>query len=198
MQSVHRIALASAMVISLATTLAPPTVFASDVPDPNCSEVYPWDALNGAFLSPSSSPPIEASIAQITVLGFDCEPIGSASVSVEFTPQNQSCPSAVLTGITDDQGRVSIVAEGGGCFEGVFACAIKVNGVTIRAYDAAKSPDFDGAGGDGSVSLPDLISFSNAFVGNTPGCHDYDNDGGTTLADLILFSQAFTSGDQCE
>lgn len=39
-------------------------MYASELLDPNCSEVYPWDALDGAFLSRSRATPIEASIAQ--------------------------------------------------------------------------------------------------------------------------------------
>lgn len=196
-RSLVRTARAHAIVVWLAVTTASPNVWASELPDPNCSEVVPWDGLNGAFLNPSSPIPIDASIARIVVLGFECQPIVGASVSVEFTPVNAACPSAVLSGTTDDQGRVTIVAEGGGCFEGFFACAIKANGVTIRAYESAKSPDFDGSGGDGAVGLADLVTFSSAFLGNSPGCHDYDNDGATGLSDLILFGQAFVSASQC-
>ena len=68
---------------------------------------------------------------------------------------------------------------------------------TIRSYGSVKSPDFDGTA-DGQVDLPDLLSFSNEFLGSAPpGCHDYDNDGSTDLDDLLIMSVAFGGRSHC-
>jgi len=62
----------------------------------------------------------------------------------------------------------------------------------------AKSPDYDGAGGNGSVGIADLVSFANEFNGITPpGCHDYTNDGATGIGDLVPFGSAFSAARHC-
>jgi hypothetical protein len=171
----------------------------ADIPDPNFSEVQPADALNGAYLAPDSPDAVAQSINTITVKNQANLPIADATVTVEFTTSNQLCPLAVLSGTTDSLGEVTITLAGGGCAHlQPSACVVKANGVGFRFYEHAKSSDYDGAGGDGFVNLPDLISFSNEFLDVTPNeCHDYDNNGNTGLTDLIPFATAFLGPNEC-
>jgi hypothetical protein len=172
----------------------------ADVPDPaNCS-VTPSDALDGAVLCPASPSAIDASVNTIVVHNGDDDPIPGASVEVLFTALNNICPSAVLTGTCDSTGTVTITFEGGGCAHVVpSAAVVKANGVTIRDYQNAKSPDYDGASGNGTVDLSDLIDFSNQFLDVEPNeCHDYDNNGNTGLEDLIVFGGPFLNLNQCQ
>jgi len=105
----------------------------------------------------------------------------------------------ILEGITDEFGTVEFEVGGSGCSHAVYsACVVKVNGVTVRDYEHAKSPDYDGDSGDGVVNLADLIQFANEFLNASPNeCHDYDNTGETTLPDLILFSPPFLHSNHC-
>jgi hypothetical protein len=172
---------------------------AADVPDPAFCEVQPSDALNGSVLCPQSPFPIPSSINTITVRNSSNVPIPNASVVWQFTALNNICPTTVLTGNTNGIGELTLTLGGGGCAHNVpSASVVKANGVTIRAYSNAKSPDYDGASGDGVVNLADLIKFSNEFLGVDPSeCHDYDNNGDTNLGDLIIFSTPFVNSNSC-
>ena len=78
------------------------------------------------------------------------------------------------------------------------SCVIRAGGVVIRSYVNVKSPDFDGARGDGAVGLPDLLAFAREFNGISPAaCHDYTNDDVCGLADLSIFGTAFSGAHHC-
>lgn len=167
--------------------------------DPSMCSVVPSDALNGVICSPTLPSPLTESVNTITVRSSSGAPIINASVVVLLTAANPICPSAVLTGITDANGVVVITIAAKGCADVVSsACVIKANGVTIRSYINCKSPDFDGAAGDGVVNLSDLLAFAREFNGVVPpGCHDYTNDDQTNLSDLIPFGAAFSTAKHC-
>ncbi len=108
------------------------------------------------------------------------------------------CPGAVLSGVTNPAGRVRLSLFGGGCTESMpLAAVIKVGGMVVRSYDNIKSPDYNGAAGDGAVDLSDLVAFTSAFLGAPGDCHDYDNDEVTGLSDLVLFGPSFMAGNSC-
>jgi len=167
--------------------------------DPAQCSVVPSDALNGVICSPALPSPLNESVNTITVRNSSGSPIFDASVVVLLTAANPACPNAVLTGITNNDGVVVITISAKGCSDLIpSACVIKANGVTIRSYVNCKSPDFDGAAGDGVVNLSDLLAFAREFNGVTPpGCHDYTNDGQTNLSDLIPFGAAFSTAKHC-
>jgi hypothetical protein len=171
----------------------------AEVPDAGKCSVLPADNLNGLVLAPNLPAPIPASINQITVRNSSNNPISNASVVITLGAGNVLCGTTVLTGTTNASGQVTITLGGGGCEHNTpLSGIVKANGVTIRSYSNVKSPDFDGAGGNRTVQLGDLISFSNQFLGTDPSeCHDYDNDGNTGLGDLIIFSPTFTNPNSC-
>lgn len=170
------------------------------LPEPTLSEVEPADALDGVFLYPGVPVPLEASILRIKPMNHCQRPMQGASVTVTVTSATPFCGGLLTaTGITDAEGIATIALPGGGCRDTVAGvCVIKANGVTIRSYHNVKSADFDGASGDGSVSLADLVEFSKEFLDQQANvCHDYDNDENTGLPDLILFSRAFANVNHC-
>lgn len=175
------------------------TVASADVPDPANCTVIPADNLNGLVLGPNLPSAIPASINVVTVKNNANAPISGASVVFTLGASNVLCGSTVLTGTTNGSGQTTISLGGGGCAHNVALSGIvKANGVTIRSYSNCKSPDYDGASGNRTVQLADLIKFSNEFLDVDPNqCHDYDNDGNTGLSDLIVFSPTFTNPNSC-
>ena len=179
--------------------LLPAGTVAMTVPDPPNITVTPCDALLGVFLSPNQPDAHPASEVEIVVRDSGNNPLPNVTVSFEMGSSNVLCPDAVLGTTTDGMGVARLTLSGGGCahqtpLSGVF----KANGVTFRAYQDVKSPDFDGAGGDLQVNLADLIAFSGEFLGSAPPkCHDYDNNAATNLGDLVMFSPAFVAGSHC-
>lgn len=171
----------------------------AEILDPNCSEVHPSDELVGLVVSPSIDHPSPASILHIVLRNQTCTLAPGINVVVHLTASSPTCPGATLSGVTDANGEVEIVVAGSGCADGhPSAAVIKAAGVTIRTYVNCKSPDYDGAGGDGSVGLSDLIAFAREFNGLAPAaCHDYNNDASCTLADLTIFGPAFSSAQHC-
>jgi len=150
-------------------------------------------------LAPNLPAPIPASINVVTVRNNANAPIAGAAVVLTLGASSVLCGSTVLTGTTNGAGQTTLSLGGGGCAHNVALSAIvKANGVTIRSYSNVKSPDFDGASGNLTVQLADLIKFSNEFLDVDPNqCHDYDNDTNTGLSDLIVFSPTFTNPNSC-
>lgn len=171
----------------------------AEVPDASKCTVNPADALNGLVLAPNLPAPIPASINLINVRNSANNPISNASVVITLGAGNVLCGTTVLTGTTNASGNVTITLGGGGCEHNTpLSGIVKANGVTIRSYANVKSPDYDGAAGNRSVTLADLIKFSNEFLDVDPNeCHDYDNDANTGLGDLIIFSPTFTNPNSC-
>jgi hypothetical protein len=165
----------------------------ANVPEPTNCEVVPADALNGVVLAPDSPSPIAASIYTVTVRNLDNNPIQNATVVFEFGAGIEFCTTADNDAVTNSLGQCTITLRGGGCINNLAgAVTVKANGVPIRNYVNAKSPDFDGAAPNGSVNLADLITFR---TGNL--CHDYDNNGSVNLADLITFVSAYVPLHSC-
>jgi hypothetical protein len=161
--------------------------------------VTPADALNGLVLAPNLPSYIPASINVVTVKNNANAPISGASVVLTLGASNVLCGSTILTGTTNGSGQTTISLGGGGCAHNIALSAIvKANGVTIRSYSNSKSPDYDGAGGNLSVTLADFVKFSREFLDTDPAeCHDYDNNGNCGIEDLITFGPTFTNPNTC-
>ncbi len=170
-----------------------------DIPIPPNVEVQPADALNGLVFAPDSPSPIPASQIVVTARNAVNQPIPFPNTEVIVSNANALCPDVVLQKTGNENGETSFTLAGGGCAANTaLSGLIKVNGVTVRAYENVKGPDFDGSGGDRVVNLADLVSFSGEFLGSSPAdCHDYDNDGMTGLDDLIIFAPAFIGPSHC-
>lgn len=187
------------LVIALGLVALCASASMATIPDPaNCS-VTPADALGGIVVAPLDPFPLPATINTINVRNSANAPIANASVTIEFSSDINLCAATVLAGTTNASGDVVLTLGGGGCENQVaLSGVVKANGVTIRAYENVKSPDYDGAGGDLTVNLSDLVVFSAEFLGSSPaGCHDYDNNGDTNLGDLVVFSPAFVNPNTC-
>ncbi len=179
--------LSALFVLALCSSVA----FAT-VPDPTKCSVTPADALNGLVLAPDSPAPIPASVYTVTVRNADNNPIPNAAVEFLFGTGIRICTTAQHTGTTNTLGQVVITLRGGGCATGAGAATVKANGITIRPYVNAKSPDYDGAVGNGIVNLADFVNYG---AGNA--CHDYNNDGLVNLSDLVLFASAYSPQHSC-
>ncbi|MFN8548976.1 MAG: hypothetical protein U0527_13675 [Candidatus Eisenbacteria bacterium] len=195
----ERIVRSLAVLLLAGLWIASPRIARSEGIPEIFAEVVPWDALNGGIVCPPNPTPLPASIAQITIRNSLGNPIPGLSVVVLVTQLSLPMCSE-FTGVTDSQGHVDIVCGAAGCAHHVpGALVIKANGVTIRVYQNCKSPDFDGASGNGAVGLPDLIAFAREFNGQSPpSCHDYTNDGLCNLADLTIFGPAFSRALHCK
>ncbi|MEZ4649858.1 MAG: hypothetical protein R3E97_13935 [Candidatus Eisenbacteria bacterium] len=159
--------------------------------------ISPCDELQGLVLSPNVPSPIPASVVESVIRNEDGIEMENVTVVFDLST-NDPCRDVLIQGLTDENGRVTLVLPGGGCAEGA-QVRVKANGVTIRIYESAKSPDFDGAGGSGAVDIADLVDFTGEFLGTQPaGCHDYDNTGATNLGDLIIFAPAFAAANHCQ
>ena len=170
------------------------------VPNPVFSTVTPADDLDGLFLAPSSPAAVPASVNLITVRNSSNNVIENASVVVTLTAANVVCGSTVLTGTTDVAGQVTLTLGGGGCTDEIpLSGVVKANGITIRAYENVKSPDYDGLEGNLAVALPDLVTFAAEFLAaaGMGTCHDYNNDEDTGLTELVLFGPTFTTPNSC-
>jgi hypothetical protein len=184
--------LSALFVLALCSSVA----FAT-VPDPSKCTVVPADALNGVVLCPDSPSAIAATNYTITVKNTSGNPISGASVVIEFpAPTNiRFCTTAVNTGTTNASGVCVITLRGGGCQRtsgSTYAAVVKANGVVLRSYYNAKSPDYDGVGPNGLVNLSDLLAFRGAV-----GCHDYDNSGTMTLSDTLIFAPGYSPAHSC-
>ena len=187
------------LAVALILVACAATAFA-DVPDQSKCSVIPADNLNGMIACPRIPSALTASILTITVRNSDNNPIPNATVVVILTASNPACPNADLDATTDASGVATITVAASGCAHHVPGAGIvKANGVTIRSYDNVKSPDWDGAAGDGFTNLSDLVQFANEFNTIDPAtCHDYTNDGACNLSDLIPFSEAFAGAKKCQ
>jgi hypothetical protein len=163
-------------------------------PDPVHCHVAPCDALHGLVLAPDGPSPIAATICTITIHNSSDNPLNNVSCLMLSMPGSSPrwCTTAVNQANTDARGLCFITLRGGGCYTASEAARVYANGIVIRSYDNVKSPDFDGSGPDGAVSLPDLLAFRGPV-----GCHDYDNNGSMDLSDLLIFSSAYVPPHTC-
>jgi len=171
-----------------------PGVSAQDVPDPPHVHVLPADVTEGPIIAPGHPSPITACVQTITIYNAVNAPLVGAFVEVLFPAGTPLCPDAAHTGITDDLGRVVIALTGGGCLEEQHSCTIRANGVYIRDYSHARSPDLDG---NLVVDLRDLIRFALDYFQRLPGCSDYNDNGMTDLPDVMIFAPAFAPQHSC-
>ena len=181
-------------VLILLFVLIAPSAGTSVVPDPEqCSVVPADDSL--LVIAPKFPAPIGASMQTVTIRDANGDPIPYALVQFLFAPGLVSCVTS-NEGTTGPNGVVVIPLAGGGCLRD-FPGAVRVaaNGVPIRSYGHAKSPDFNGVEGDLRVNLQDLLDFTANLA--SPGCHDYDGNGTMNLSDTLIFSPAFAPQHTC-
>lgn len=164
------------------------------VPYPPYCVVSPCDALNGVVLCPDNPSPITASIVNMTIRNQSNNVIPSANVNITFGAGPFCfCNTMVYNTTTNANGYAQLTLRGGGCLHNVAdAAVIRANGVLVRGYRNAKSPDWDGAAGNCVVGLADLVRFASGDI-----CFDFDNTGTVGLADFVLFAAGFSPGHTC-
>jgi len=163
---------------------------------PNCT-VTPWDGFNGVILCPDNPSVIPQSVGTLTVRNQANNPIANASVIISFLPSSVwcFCPSMVYTTTTNGSGVATLTLRGGGCIRNTDqAAVIRANGVVIRDYYNAHSPDWDGVGGNCHVAGPDAVRF--AAVPKDL-CFDFDNTGAVEVGDYIVFTAGLTPSHNC-
>jgi hypothetical protein len=180
---------------------------AADLPDPACVHCS-LDPLERLLLVPDETGNPHAEFSLTVIDMWDCTtPIGNALVEVLVAGQADGkvrlCGEAGTTGWTDANGFALLNVAGGGCYKGQDAVQIRVNGVTVRSYEAVMSPDYagwDNAGVPDHCDLAmtpiDLASFTTAYRGGQgqASCHDYNNNGTTGPEDLSVFVSAYGGG----
>jgi hypothetical protein len=163
------------------------------VPDPPKCSVTPCDALNGVVLCPDQPSAIASSIVNMVIRNSSNNPINNAAVNISFGSGLCFCASMVYNTTTNAQGQATLTLRGGGCLTGVSGAAvIRANGVVVRSYSNAKSPDW-APNCDRRVDLGDLIR----FAPRTDLCFDFDNVGGVDLGDIIIFTSGYTPAHSC-
>lgn len=186
----HPLVLVLAVSAAVAPSGPPDT---SIVPDPDLCTVVPCDDMEGILTAPfAGSPGPQVTEFTVTVLTWPGIPVPNAFVEVimHYPTNHVVCSGAMLYGITDSQGQVTMNLAMGGCSLVHDAVRIRVNGVDIRVYDRLLSPDFDGEA-DGTVGLTDFCYFGSKFVAGAPGCTDYFNDQVTGLEDFAAFGECW-------
>lgn len=180
--------LSSLLALALCSSVALATV-----PDPPKCDVTPCDALNGVVLGPDQPAPIPASIVSLVIRNSSNNPIPNAAVNISFGTGLCFCATMVYNTTTNGSGQATLTLRGGGCINGVSGAAvIRANGVIVRSYNNAKSPDW-APGCDLRINLADLVR----FAPHTDLCHDYDNNGTVNLADVVLFASGYSPSHSC-
>jgi hypothetical protein len=164
---------------------------------PNCT-VSPWDGYNGVVLCPDTpGSPIGQSVGTLTVRNQANNPIANAAVIISFLATGPFCfcSDMVYSTTTNGSGMATLTLRGGGCVRGTDGAAlIRANGVQIRDYYNAKSPDWDGVAGNCTVSGPDAVRF--AMVPKDL-CFDFDNSGSVDIGDYVVFTSGLTASHNC-
>ncbi|MCK4412001.1 MAG: hypothetical protein KAY32_00520 [Candidatus Eisenbacteria sp.] len=176
------------------------------VPDATYCSVTPCDTYGAVLVCPDYSisagavDPVVDIEFTVNVRNASNDPIPGAFVqTVLGTPGNHHvCNDAVLTATTDGAGNAVFNIAAGGCTIAAGAAVqIVANSVTIRTYDAVKSPDLIGSGdSDGIVSLEDFSFFAGTYGSTTDPCTDYKGSGMTELEDFSVFARCY--GRLCE
>ena len=177
-------ALALCSSIALATVPSPP----------NCS-VSPCDALGGAVMCPDVPGAIANSVVTLTIRNQANNPIANAAVNVTFgTGPLCICGTMVYNATTNASGVAVITLRGGGCIRNTAnACVFVANGTIVRAYSNLKSPDWDGAAGNCTVNLGDLV----VYARGTDLCFDFNNTGAIDIADFQIFASGYSPSRHC-
>ena len=181
-------------------------VASAGVPDAFNSSVLPSDAyvyprVTGILDQRDGAPnPHPLADLYVTVRNFANVPIPNAYVEVVFSTLCDDpvcmCDGIILDGYTDPTGLVIINLGYGGCcyVEGGAAVAVYAEGVVVRAFEYAVSPDWDEVEGNCIMGLADFTVFGNYWVSGEGGCTDYDGDGATALIDFTTFGQGWVQG----
>lgn len=174
----------------------------SNIPDPDESDCGIWDINGCVFVSPGQESHIDQ--VTITVRNADGDPIEGSVVEVIFTECTVLiCEPSGLTGITGEDGTVTLNPSLGGCDEidspvlGDCTVVVRADNVTISAYTRVASTDWDGAQADAAVTGADFAFFAVAFKLTQDPCADYNCDGVVSGTDFTLFAIAFSLADHC-
>lgn len=176
----------------LALALCSSMVWAGPPYPPNCT--VSADACVGVILCPDIPAVINQSIIFMTIRDEGHIPCPGVPVTIQFGSGPLCfCPTMQYTTTTDYLGRASLTLRGGGCLRDVDqAAVIRANGLIIRDYQNAKSPDWDGMAGNCTVNLGDVVR----FVNRDP-CFDFCNDGTVDIADFVIFGSGYTPSHWC-
>jgi hypothetical protein len=167
------------------------------IPDETLSTVLPCDTFLGMVTAPDHVGgvlnPLSNCNFTVTAVNGQGNVIPDAFVEILFgTPGNHTfCPTAVLTGTTDDAGQLVMNIGAGGCTMGATAIRVRVNNTVIRTWQNVKSADYNGVASDGNVVLADFVYFAGRYNAHAPGCTDYFNSGFTELADFVFFAASY-------
>jgi hypothetical protein len=149
----------------------------------------------------------------VTFLRPDCEtPIAGAVIEILVGGMaggmTRPCNIWDAVKYTDENGTAVFRMLGGGCYKGEDALVIRANGMELRSFEAAMSPDYAGWDNEGqpgrsdlSMTPVDLAAFMASYRGGigSASCHDYDNSGMTDPPDLAVFCKAYAGGaTSCE
>jgi hypothetical protein len=161
---------------------------------PNCV-VAPCDGLLGVVWCPDNPTPISNSVVTLTIRNQANNPIANAAVNVTIgAGPTCTCASMVFNTTTNAQGVATLTLRGGGCIRNTdLACVFRANGVVVRDFQNLKSPDWDGASGNCTVNLADLVRYA---LG-TDLCFDFNNTGAVDLGDLVIFVSGYTPSHHC-
>jgi len=163
---------------------------------PNCS-VAPWDGFNGVILCPDTPSVISYTQGTLVIRNQANNPIQNASVIITFLSSSVwcFCGTMTYTTTTDNTGTAYLTLRGGGCIQNTDqAAVIKANGVVIRDYYNAKSPDWDGVAGNCHVAGPDAVRFAGV---PKDLCFDFNNTGLVEVADYVVFVSGLTPSHNC-
>ncbi len=181
--------------MALITLVGVPAVAArASVVDPAYCSVEPCDVTGVVVICPSDGTPPGSSNFTVNVRNDRGDPVPYAKVEVIFIlPESFAlCGDPSVTKYADHNGNATFNLSAGGCGSGTPGIEIWANSTLIRTYQNVRSPDYDGASGDGMVSLADFMEFT-AEWGHCHSncCHDYNGDNSVTLADYIMFSECW-------
>jgi hypothetical protein len=179
------------------------SVASADIPNPCCSTSL--DATQRLLLIPDNdgTNPSAFGAFTVTVRNDGCVAIPNAIVEVTLGGGDRTrlCGTAVYTQVTDAHGVATFNIAGGGCYKGPNAVMIRANGVMIRNFQIAMSPDYAGYDNAGipsrwdlAVTVLDFASFAMAVHNGDSTCHDYDNNGVTGATDVSVFGQLWNGG----
>ena len=125
------------------------------------------------------------------------EPASPAQFRLDMAPAleaaltwDPSFPTPPITRNSDTNGHADFALHGGGCSQAGTA-TLKANGLTVWAWNGAKSPDVDG---DCAVREDDL-AYVRSQLGTADFCADLDGSGTVDAADVALVLATF--GDRC-
>lgn len=169
------------------------------IPDPDQSQVIPWDTWGVPFMTPGQCSDVDDVL--IIVRDKNGDPITGAEVLIDLVMCDGlcPCPDDGLEGETNGQGEAELNPAVGGCWVCWVHVYAIVGGVPylLREYFSVVSTDWNGANCDGAVGGSDFAFFAVAFMETQDECADYNGDGVVSGSDFAIFAASFACPDQC-